>query len=187
MRIRAIFFIGFCCELLCGCEPSPFTTELAGYKLEFPVTLERLQREHPKGRIISFDRFTDSTQSVRVEWWFNVWGNTGNSDPKNMPHGVVLFLKNGDNKFDSVKVALENRYKQTLSPIVFKRSSGDFSKVKPIYVCHINSDTFLTLAKSNSFHMNDANSLILSIGYNLSRKGEEAFALFGGPIYNDKL
>ncbi|GAB3960658.1 hypothetical protein GCM10028805_58290 [Spirosoma harenae] len=172
--------------LVWGCKPSPVTTELMGYSLHFPINLAELQKQYPNGHTVYSNRFVDSTQAIKVEWWFNVWGDTGNSDPKNEPHGVVMFLKNKEASFDSVKTALEKRYKQTLEPLVFTKSNGNFSKVKPIYVCHISEDALLVLTKADSYSP-ERNSLEIAIGYNLTKKQLEAFALLSGPIYDDKL
>ncbi|WP_420147976.1 hypothetical protein [Spirosoma sp.] len=184
--MRILLLSSLLCLLLGSCEPEPFQINLAGYSIQFPTTLGELQSLHPRGHKKYRSIFVDSSQAVKIEWWFDIWSNTGNQDPKNKPHGIVMFLKNKDPQFDSVKTALEQRFKQRLKPLVFTKLNGDFSRVKPIYVCHINKDVFLVLTKSDSFR-SEPNSLRIAIGYNLTRKEEETFALLGGKIYSDKL
>ncbi|GAB3783585.1 hypothetical protein GCM10028818_41880 [Spirosoma horti] len=186
MQIRILYFTGALVGLLYSCKPKPFQTNLSGYTIHFPTTLNQLQKQYPTGQLLSDDRFVDSSQTVRTEWWFNTWGNNGNQELRNESHGVVMFLRGKETKFDSVKNSLQQRYRQILKPLVFTKSHGDFSSLKPIYVCHTSEGAFLVLTRPDSYR-SEPNSLRISIGYNLTRKQEEAFALLGGPIYNDKL
>lgn len=186
MQIGILLYTGALVGLLYGCKPKPFQANLAGYIIKFPTTLSQLQKQYPTGQLFSDDRFVDSSQTVRIEWWFNAWGNTGNQELRNEPHGVVIFLRGKEAKFDSVKNILQQHYGQILEPLVFTKSYGDFSGLKPIYVCHTSEGAFIVLTKSDSYR-SEPNSLRISIGYNLNTKQEEAFALLGGPIYNDKL
>ncbi|RIV20567.1 hypothetical protein DYU11_21215 [Fibrisoma montanum] len=181
--------------LLCGCghghTPKPFQTQLAGYSIRFPITVAELQKEYPDGRTVGvgYDRFVDSTQSIKTEWWFDTSGfdSKSNRYPDSPSHGVVMFLSNKESKFDSVKTALEQYYKQPLKPLQFTESRGDFSGLKPIWVAHINEDCFLVLTKSDTYRSSSPNSLRIAIGYGLTKKEQEAFALLGGDTYDDKL
>ena len=98
-----------------------------------------------------------------------------------------MFLSNKESKFDSVKTALEQYYKQPLKPLQFTESNGDFSGLKPIWVAHINEDCFLVLTKSDTYRPSSPNSLRIAIGYGLTKKEQEVFALFGGEISSDEL
>ncbi|GAB2559578.1 hypothetical protein GCM10027190_06760 [Spirosoma areae] len=153
--------------------------------------MAELQKQYPKGYPIEHYKFIDSSQSIMAEWWFDTWeNNMGNHDPKSQPHGVVIFLKDKGNQLDSVKTALEQQYKQSLEPLEIHKLKGDFTKINPpIYVCHINEGTILVLTKGATYRddpWSQKNSLRISIGYNLSQKNEEFFALLGGDINKDK-
>lgn len=190
MKKICLLLSGVTNVLLFGCQPEPIHTELAGYTIEFPVTIAELQRQYLHGYKFMDHKFIDSTQSIRAEWQFNVWGSSGNHDPKNEPYGVVIYLKNKGNQLDSVKTALETQYKQSLKPLIIDKLEGNFTKINPpIYVCHIGKETILVLTKAINYRgdpWSEYNSLRISLGYNLTKKEEELFALTSGGIHKDE-
>lgn len=189
MKTRILLLSGALYPLLWSCKPNPIHTELAGYTIQFPITVAELQKEYLNGYTLGYSKFIDSTQSTRAEWQFNAWGSGGNHDPKNESYGIIIYLKNKDNQLDSVKTALEQQYKQSLQPLTFEKLQGDFTKIDPpLYACHINEETILILTKAVSYRgdsWSQYNSLRISIGYNLSKKEEELFALTSGGIHED--
>ena len=114
MTNRFLLFGGLFCLLLWNCKPEPIHTELAGYSIRFPITAYAPSKEYPDSYTSGYSKFVDSTQTVKAEWPFNAWGNRRNHDPANTPFGVVIFLKNKSSQFDSVKTALEQRYRKEL-------------------------------------------------------------------------
>ena len=167
----------------------PILVKVAGYTIQFPNTLAELEKEYPNGHRVDYNKFIDSNQTNRVEWQFNVWGSNRNHDPRNNPYGIVIYLKNKGDRLDSVKTALEQQYNQVLQPFIFQKLQGDFTKIDPpIYTCHIERGTILVLTKAVSYRRDSwsqYNSLRVSIGYNLTKKEEELFALTSGSIHED--
>ncbi|GAB2602032.1 hypothetical protein [Spirosoma areae] len=189
MKIRALLLSVALLMGLWGCGPDPIRTELVGYRIQFPITMMELQKAYPNGSLFGHHNFIDSTASIRTEWQFDSWGGAGRQDRRNQPYGVVIFLKNKGNQLDSLKMALEGQYKQSLKPLAIQKLEGDFTRIDPpIYVCHINRETILALTKAVSYRgdrWSEYNSLRISIGYNLSKKEEELFALTSGDIHED--
>lgn len=149
-----------------------------------------LQTYHPNGYRSWSNRFIDSNQTIRIEWWSEDWGGSGNRDPKNQPYGVGIFLKNKGNQFDSVKTALEKQYGRNLLLLNVTRL-GKYEPYQPIpavYTCRLNKNTILALSKA-SRHRGDPwsqyNSVRISIGYNLDATEEERFAVRDGRIHKD--
>ncbi len=190
MKIRVALLSGGVYVLLWSCKPNPIHTELAGYTVQFPITVAELQRFYPNGYKSFSTKFVDTSHSIRAEWWFNTHGTNGNRDLGNQPYSIGIFLKNEGSQFDSIKTALEKHYGKTLLLLNVTRLGKyePYQPSPPVYACHLNKSTILALSKASSDRgdsWSQYNSVRTSIGYNLNATEEERFAVKDGRIHED--
>lgn len=164
----------------------PVHTQLAGYTIQLPITVAQLSQEYKQGFTSHLDKFIDSTQTTRAEWWFDDWGGKGNQKPTNQAYGVNIFLKNKADQLDSVKTALEHYYSQPLKPLVITKlnTKGSYPGV---YTCLIDGHNLLVLKKATQYEpWSQYNCIRISVGYNLNTRQQELFAILDGRIEEDK-
>ncbi|WP_461094335.1 hypothetical protein [Spirosoma gilvum] len=162
-------------------------TELAGYKLKFPNTIAELAKEYPNGQLSGYHKFIDSSQSAKAEWQFDSWSGSYDEDRRIHPYGVIISLKNKADQLDSLKTNLERQYNQPFTLFTLKSAGKEnYNLDPPIYSCQIAKGTILLLSKAVSDRgdsWSQYNSLRISVGYNLTEREEEMFALKSGEIH----
>ncbi|GAB4031397.1 hypothetical protein [Spirosoma jeollabukense] len=167
-------------------ESDSFSTTIEGYSIAFPKLAKQLPQYSTKDAIV----YVDSTPRSRIEWLFNPY-EFGKDTLYKIPdrrqaYGVNIYLKNKGNQLDSVKAALEVKYKHPLIPMDITATEDEPHFGPSGYYCELNSNAVLFLRRA-SCSQGDSwcqyNSLRIAIGYNLSKAERERFASSYGIIW----
>ena len=179
-----------CIVVSCQQKLTPFKTIIAGHTIQFPKVAKQLTNSGytTNDKII----YVDSTDNLKIEWLFNLY-ESGEDTIYKLPdrrqaYGVNIYLKNKADRLDSVKAALERKYKQQLLPMTITETSDERHYIPAGYSCQIGPDAVLFLRKTSSPQgdsWHQFNSLRIAIGYGLSKAEQERFATSRGQIWKE--
>lgn len=141
----------------------------------------------------------DTTTRSSITWRFDDGGgNVGLRDPKNQPYGVLIKVKDGWQKIDSIRAGFEQLYHKSFVSLIPTNLSRyewvSTGKQDKIVVMYINEDVQLSIRRAYTWppinpHGNTysqlTNDVIISICYNLDGTQRERFALREGEIHPD--
>ncbi|WP_247232214.1 hypothetical protein [Telluribacter sp. SYSU D00476] len=182
-RISYCFFI---LTLIGGCvhQPQPFQIALAGYDIQFPITVSDLRASHTdlKESLSAF--LTKTSPESEVTWRFKFSVN----DPRSQPYGVLITLKNKADKIDSIRTFIENKYHLSFEPLKEPKHLGKYEYYEPdstLRIMQVNKDVQLAISRKKvwpdgKYQFTD--DVVIYISYNLSEIEKERFVLKQGEI-----
>jgi hypothetical protein len=188
--------------LMAGCrhQPKPYQIILAGYTVRFPITSSELKREYPMADTLRASTLYDTTTRSSITWRFDDMGSAsaGLRGPKNQSYGVLIKIKDGWQKIDSIRAGFEQLYHKSFVPLtpthLSKYEWVSMGKEDKIAVMDINEDVQLSIRRDytrppinphGNTYSQLTNDVIISICYNLDGTQREHFALREGEIHPD--
>jgi hypothetical protein len=168
----------------CGHQPQPFQLALAGYDIQFPITVSELRNSHTDLKESLSILLTKTNPESEITWRFKHSVN----DPGSQPYGVLITLKNKADKIDSIRTFIENKYHLSFEPFKEVKHLGKYEYYEPdstLRIMQVNKDVQLAISRrkvwpNGKYQFTD--DVVIYISYNLSEVEKERFVLKQGTI-----